>query len=527
MGGVINPGGGGGGGGDVTGPASSTDNAIARFDSTTGKIIQDSAGILDDSGNLSGLNSAQADTVSVGEASATTGTLSFKQSTGAGAVNIQAPTALGSGSYSLTWPSSGGNSGQVLTSGGLGGQLSWSNSGFADFKTIGTGGDYADVQAMIDGGDSKGILVSNVTEDSSIAVPSGGFYLHLNDFTLTMGANQFTFAGDYTCMVEGWGPTSEIDYTQTASGEECFDTDVNTGSTVVLRNFTFDNNSSAGNTYLAKATSIHYFDNLYILNPNVAPVGVYVNNALSRVSNLYFTSPGTTNSYALYVANGAVTNITFDGTWSASSSVIRLVGGTTSNVITSGTLRIEIGVDAQLDNFRYTGGVPELVTISDEARVSNSTIYNLDINASDDYYFFTNCEIRGTITDNSSSTNVYFNNCEFNGAYTHDSDEYNFNGCLFRSNLTLQSSAARNSFNSCTINGTVSVNGDLNLFTGSIYKGNVTVAGDNNRFSGALNTGITATISSGAQNNKFDVTIDQSVTDSSGNATNVVEQVIY
>ena len=42
------PGGGGVGGsgvGDVTGPASSTDNAIATFDGTTGKVIQDS-GVL-------------------------------------------------------------------------------------------------------------------------------------------------------------------------------------------------------------------------------------------------------------------------------------------------------------------------------------------------------------------------------------------------------------------------------------------------------------------------------------------------
>lgn len=43
------------GGGDVAGPASSTDNAIARFDSTTGKIIQNSTGILTDAGALSGL----------------------------------------------------------------------------------------------------------------------------------------------------------------------------------------------------------------------------------------------------------------------------------------------------------------------------------------------------------------------------------------------------------------------------------------------------------------------------------------
>ena len=41
--------------GDVVGPASSTDNAIVRFDSTTGKLIQNSVGILSDAGILTGL----------------------------------------------------------------------------------------------------------------------------------------------------------------------------------------------------------------------------------------------------------------------------------------------------------------------------------------------------------------------------------------------------------------------------------------------------------------------------------------
>jgi len=44
---------GGGGSGDVVGPASATDNAIARFDGTTGKLIQNSAATIDDtSGNI-------------------------------------------------------------------------------------------------------------------------------------------------------------------------------------------------------------------------------------------------------------------------------------------------------------------------------------------------------------------------------------------------------------------------------------------------------------------------------------------
>jgi hypothetical protein len=56
---VASSSGGGGGSGDVVGPGSATDNAIARFDLTTGKLIQNSGVIIDDSANVSGVQSIQ------------------------------------------------------------------------------------------------------------------------------------------------------------------------------------------------------------------------------------------------------------------------------------------------------------------------------------------------------------------------------------------------------------------------------------------------------------------------------------
>jgi hypothetical protein len=47
-------------GGDVVGPASATDNAVARFNLTTGKLIQNSAVIIDDSNNVTGVNTLTA-----------------------------------------------------------------------------------------------------------------------------------------------------------------------------------------------------------------------------------------------------------------------------------------------------------------------------------------------------------------------------------------------------------------------------------------------------------------------------------
>jgi len=49
------------GSGDVVGPASATDNAVTRFDSTTGKLIQNSTVTLDDNGNFGNVNSVVLD----------------------------------------------------------------------------------------------------------------------------------------------------------------------------------------------------------------------------------------------------------------------------------------------------------------------------------------------------------------------------------------------------------------------------------------------------------------------------------
>lgn len=54
--------GGGSGTGDVVGPSSATDNALARYDGTTGKLIQNSIVSLDDNGNLQNLNGIAFDT---------------------------------------------------------------------------------------------------------------------------------------------------------------------------------------------------------------------------------------------------------------------------------------------------------------------------------------------------------------------------------------------------------------------------------------------------------------------------------
>jgi hypothetical protein len=52
-------------GGDVVGPASATDNAIARYDATTGKLLQNSVVLIGDTGSVTGVNALTAESLTV------------------------------------------------------------------------------------------------------------------------------------------------------------------------------------------------------------------------------------------------------------------------------------------------------------------------------------------------------------------------------------------------------------------------------------------------------------------------------
>lgn len=71
-------------GGDVVGPSSATDNAVARFDSTTGKLLQNSVVTVGDTGAVSGVTTLAASTsVTTPIVQATnSGGLAFKNSVG-------------------------------------------------------------------------------------------------------------------------------------------------------------------------------------------------------------------------------------------------------------------------------------------------------------------------------------------------------------------------------------------------------------------------------------------------------------
>jgi uncharacterized protein YjbI with pentapeptide repeats len=112
------------GSGDVVGPASSTDNAFARFDLTTGKLLQNSNATLSDAGAPIFVGS-----VDISGTSASGADLKLYEDTDNG-TNYVAFKAAASIPANVTWtlPASDGTNGQVLSTDGSG-TLAWSAGG--------------------------------------------------------------------------------------------------------------------------------------------------------------------------------------------------------------------------------------------------------------------------------------------------------------------------------------------------------------------------------------------------------------
>jgi len=119
---------GGGGSGDVVGPASSTDNAFARFDGTTGKLLQNSTGAtLSDTGAAVFTGALDV----LGNSTAGSNIKLYEDTdNGTNYVAFKAPDTIAS---NVTWtlPAADGTSAQVLQTNG---------SGVLSFATVSGGG---------------------------------------------------------------------------------------------------------------------------------------------------------------------------------------------------------------------------------------------------------------------------------------------------------------------------------------------------------------------------------------------------
>jgi hypothetical protein len=224
---------GGAGGGDVTGPASSTDNAVVRFDGTSGKLIQNSGVQINDLGEISvGVWKGTEIGVSYGGTGAATltgvvkgnGTSAFTAgnvnltsevtgtlpvgSGGTGAATFTANNVLlgnGTSAFQVVAPGTNGN---VLTSNGT----TWTSAAPA----AGGGLTYVYKTTTYTASDKEGILTDTSGGAFTVtlpATPSTGAQVVVADAganwgtnNLTVGRNGSTIGGlaqDLVCDITG------------------------------------------------------------------------------------------------------------------------------------------------------------------------------------------------------------------------------------------------------------------------------------------------------------------------------------
>ena len=158
--------------GDASGPGSATDNAIARFDGTTGKLIQNSTATLSDIGQAAFVGYAR---VTANTGAGTSGYLEL-QSTDSGSgtktLRIEPSAAATTSTQTYVFPTDYGTGGQFLSTDGSG-NLSWATASGG-----GSGGPILESQITIGqnvtiSSNTNGLSVSPVTVSAGYSVTVG------------------------------------------------------------------------------------------------------------------------------------------------------------------------------------------------------------------------------------------------------------------------------------------------------------------------------------------------------------------
>lgn len=179
------------GSGDVTGAASSTDNAVVRFDGTTGKVIQNSTVTLDDNGNFVNVNSIGLDTTP-GTLPTSVGTISWDDGEGVPEVILKGGNTtlkIGTQEYARVY----NDSGTTLTIG----QVVYISG--AQGNRIAVKLARADVEATSYG--TLGLVSETIANGAEGFIIVSGALYKLNTNGLTAGATVYlspTTAGAYT-----------------------------------------------------------------------------------------------------------------------------------------------------------------------------------------------------------------------------------------------------------------------------------------------------------------------------------------
>lgn len=325
----------GAGVGDVTGPGSSTENAVVRWDNTSGEVIKNSTVILTNSGTFQGIEGLLRDNNDIDIATTTGGDINILA---ADDVVIQ----------DITYPNTDGDAGQAIVTDGDG------NLSFADVAADISRNNLVHVDGELGDDDNDGKLgnpfatiqaaidsITGATDDFNrygVIIAPGDY---TEDITMKLSVNLY-----------GVGSTPELvringDMTFNAPGAFAHRVEV---ANLLWRNGTVTMNNTGGSAHILRARAANFSS----MNFNVTSAQLQIDNCgffggtITMNSNAQTFFLNCTFSNTNYVVNGNVTSQVYDGnalggTWTlnAGSAFISMALSTaTYNVETGAALTI-------------------------------------------------------------------------------------------------------------------------------------------------------------------------------------------
>ncbi len=266
----------------AAGPASSTNNAIAVFNGTTGKVLRNSVATLTASGNITTTGNItssgaagiiQAANINAVGGSGAGGIIAINDSTGSNGINIFTPATLAS-SYALTLPTTDGNANEYLKTDGSG-TLSW--GGAATATQMG----------LVQGGQVPG----TTTNDNATAGNVGEYIETIITTPTNLTSASVTAVGSIALTAGDWDVATclELNTTSAVTSTSYMQLGLNnvSGSNIGL---TLGKNYMETALFKPSTTNIYSFHCLPLTRVSIAATTTYYANVLVNYSGGQYTA---------------------------------------------------------------------------------------------------------------------------------------------------------------------------------------------------------------------------------------------